>query len=316
MRHIAGPVGLLALVAAVLCAVDSFAQQSPAHWLVGTWDSPGGRLIDVWTVRADGTAEGTMGISGQGQGPAEILVEGPRVHIVNSIKNVFDLTMVSDGRMEGIVTNGQTGRTWPWSAAKRERKLCRDSAPADNVRVYGPPDYCALDTWKFSNGRVQTVVKVDDSTVVMANPGVSGPCPACLFTFDGKLTLQRVERLDGTSVDPVAIRSIPIGWRMWDFPMEFKKTWTVFGSQVINPSGGFFRYRVDCRVDAYEDVQTKAGVFKAFRVRRDWSVDDVFGGRGSWRETLWFAPDVKTVVKFTATREFQKDWELLSYNLK
>lgn len=71
-------------------------------------------------------------------------------------------------------------------------------------------------------------------------------------------------------------------------------------------------------VQAYEDVTTKAGTFKAFKIVRDWNIRPIDNrGRGfSWTTTEWYAPDAKWVVKWTTTNPNQKDWELVSYTVK
>ena len=69
--------------------------------------------------------------------------------------------------------------------------------------------------------------------------------------------------------------------------------------------------------EAYEDVATKAGTFKAFRVRRDFSEQETGRGRTeTWSQTLWFAPEARTTVKFTTTRPRVPEWELTSYTIK
>jgi len=71
-------------------------------------------------------------------------------------------------------------------------------------------------------------------------------------------------------------------------------------------------------VDGYEDVTTKAGTFKAFKVRRDVTIQtkSSISGRPSWMETIWFSPATKGAVKFTSTAPRGIEWELASYNLK
>jgi hypothetical protein len=71
-------------------------------------------------------------------------------------------------------------------------------------------------------------------------------------------------------------------------------------------------------VEGYEDVTTKAGTFKTFKLRRDVTIQvmDSRAGRPSWTEMLWFAPAAKGTVKFTTTNANGRDWELDSYSVK
>jgi len=71
-------------------------------------------------------------------------------------------------------------------------------------------------------------------------------------------------------------------------------------------------------VQAFEDVKTQAGTFKAYRIFRNWALER-FEGRGStsWTQVVWFAPEVKQIVKFTSTQQGgPPEFELASYNLK
>jgi hypothetical protein len=68
-------------------------------------------------------------------------------------------------------------------------------------------------------------------------------------------------------------------------------------------------------VEAYEDVKTKAGTFKAFRI----SYIQENKGSYSWtgRSTFWYSSEVKATIKRVAhTKNFGTDWELESYSLK
>jgi hypothetical protein len=278
-------------------------------------------VIDVHSVRADGSAQGTMGILGEPQGPADIRVDGSRVRVVNAIKNAFDMTLVSEGRLEGTVKNAANGSVHPWAVVKRTAKPCTEPI-SDVVQSYGPPKYCALDSWTFSNGRVQSVVRVDDDTVVMTAPGVSGPCRRCIFIFDANLRLRSIEHTDGHAFEASSgFRPVGDGWKLWDFPLVVGKSWRISAAGLV--STAVIAYSIDCTVEAYEDVTTKAGTFKAFKIRRRWSVhasDDNADRGDRWTEMVWFAPAAKTVVKRAVWRTTASPgdvgWELVSYSLK
>lgn len=184
-----------------------------------------------------------------------------------------------------------------------------------HAQSYGPPTFAVGDTWKRSHGPTITVVKVEENAVQMAGPLLT--CPTCIYHYDKNLTLLNVTEADGRPVDVTKHEFIPLGvdWKVLDFPLEVKKTWR------FSPTGWFrgspARYTVDVTVMAYEDVKTKAGTFKAYRINYEWTVHTQFGDF-RWNNMWWFAPDVKSLVKFTTTsraREAQ-DWELVSYTVK
>jgi len=172
-----------------------------------------------------------------------------------------------------------------------------------------PPSYSVGETWKRSNGLEITVVKVDENGVQMT--GFLASCPKCLVHFDKNLTILNTTEPDGKPVDVTQHSALWLGpdWRFYDFPLEVKKTWR------ITPQGWFrgspTRYTIDMTVLAYEDVKTKAGTFKAFKIQQEWVVHTQ---SGDFRSTslLWYAPEVKFAVKFTTTGTAPA-WELVSY---
>lgn len=80
---------------------------------------------------------------------------------------------------------------------------------------------------------------------------------------------------------------------------------------------GFFRgqpnrFNVNLIVRSYDDVKTKAGTFKAYKIEQSWS--DSYSNR--WVNTVWYAPEVRNQVKVTTTNPNGTEWELTSYSLK
>ena len=73
---------------------------------------------------------------------------------------------------------------------------------------------------------------------------------------------------------------------------------------------------IDITVKAYEDVKTKAGVFKAYRLEHRGSGRQGGGNSFTWTNSFWYAADVKSVVKATGSSPTFREWELLSYSLK
>jgi hypothetical protein len=178
----------------------------------------------------------------------------------------------------------------------------------------GPPTYSIGDEWTLSNGVVRKVVKVEgDNVVIAGRPN----CPDCLHYYDKALALINVTRGDGSPLDTSA-GFVPVGtdWKLYEFPLETGKKWN-FGAK------GIFRNNVNhydnvVVVEAYEDVVTKAGTFKAFRIKREVTIRPIDNrGRGaSWVVTEWFSPTAKAVVKWTSTNPNQGEWELTAYTLK
>ncbi len=173
-----------------------------------------------------------------------------------------------------------------------------------------PPTFSVGDTWKRSHGLDLTVVSIDDKGTVFS--GVLIDCPSCLARLDKSLNLQEITDANGKPVDVTRLRGALVGpnWKFYEWPLEVKKSWSTSGQ-------GFFRnqpqrYNIDLTVRTYDDVKTKAGTFKAYKIEQSWS--NAYGNR--WINNLWYAPEVKNTVKFTSDNSNNTDWELISYSLK
>lgn len=182
-----------------------------------------------------------------------------------------------------------------------------------HAQTADPPVYSVGDEWKV--GRfVRKVVKTEgDVTVFRGYPN----CPTCLVYHDKNLVLLKIDQENGQPADTMSLGFVPVGseWKFWDFPLAVGKKWD-FSAK------GFYRgNRVNWSyvntVEGYEDVTTKAGTFKAFKLRRDVTIHvmDSRGGRPSWTEMNWFAPAAKVTVKFTTTNATGTEWELDSYSV-
>jgi hypothetical protein len=166
--------------------------------------------------------------------------------------------------------------------------------PADS------PAYSVGDTWSWSTGFVRTVVKVDgDVTIMKGYPN----CPSCLVYFDKSLNIMKIEQEEGKAADLAAIGFVPLGkdWKNYEFPLEVGKKWN-FSADGLFRNNVVHYYGV-ITVQAQEDVTTKAGTFKAFKIQQDMTTKalDSWGRGGSWTNMVWFAPAAKAVVKFTTT---------------
>ncbi len=298
---------------ALLCPAMSFAQPVQDHWLVGVWDAPTGRLIEVTSVQADGTAQGTMGIAGQGQGPAKITVNGDRMRLVNAINNAFDMTLSGDGRMTGTVTSAKDGSVQPYSATKRKR--CTEPMAA-GLESPSAPTYCLLDSWTFSTGRTERVVTVSSDGSSFS--GRVGGCGGCIIQYNKDLRPVKILTADGGEPNwmQLTLGSFGPDWNYLDFPLTAKKTWRISSTALFR--GNTAPVTVDVTVVGHEEVRTKAGTFKAAKIQYDWKA--TFGGEGrgvrSWTDTWWWSPETKSIVKYTTTTTGAQDWELVSYSLK
>jgi hypothetical protein len=283
--------------------------------LIGGWEEQDtGAVVKIIGVQFDGTALGTMGGSVDGQRKAEIKVEESRVRIANAVGRVIEVALKPDGALRGTRTQSD-GTVSPITLTRMPR--CTDGLPPASGQSYGPPRYCVGDTWTFAGRGVQRVVRVESDSVIMTGYPMLGPtpCPGCLFELDRNLTLRSIRRPDGSPPDTGA-GFWPLGeqWRLWDFPLTVGKSWRISAPASL---GNFPRsYTVDCWVQGYEDVKTAAGTFKAFRVFRKWHWENPMLGRDDWSDTMWFAPAVKTIVKFEQLERGGRGWELASYHLK
>ncbi|HKZ08240.1 MAG TPA: hypothetical protein VJU81_22430 [Methylomirabilota bacterium] len=177
----------------------------------------------------------------------------------------------------------------------------------------GAPRFAVGDSWSYSDGRQIKVVKVDDGAPVMT--GALAVCPTCVVHYDRNLAIRKVTDPAGQPVEAAKIDFLALGpdWKFYAFPLDVKKTWKFSAEGLIR--GKPQRYDVSVVVAALEDVQTKAGPFKAFKMERTWS-----GTQGaqpfSFTDVVWFAPRAKFPVKFQTSRAGVKPGELTAYSVK
>ncbi len=171
------------------------------------------------------------------------------------------------------------------------------------------------DSWMIKEdgptSREIKVVKADPQGFVIS--GMYSGCPTCVVQTDRNLVWLALLDSDGKPKPPTTVEFVPLGpeWKFYEFPLQLKKKWNISAKAFLR--GTPVSYSIDCSVEAYEDVKTPAGTFKAFKVRRDWSLMPY---RAAWTDYSWFAPDVKWAVKYTTGRNGGKDQELTSYTVK
>ena len=175
------------------------------------------------------------------------------------------------------------------------------------------PTFAVGDSWAYSDGRQIKVVKVEDGGALMSGP--LAVCPTCVVHYDRNLSIRKVTDAAGQPVEAGKIDFLALGpdWRFYAFPLEVKKAWKFSAEGLIR--GKPQRYDVSVVVTALEDVQTKAGTFKAFKMERAWS-----GTQGnqpfSFTDVVWYAPRAKFPVKFHSSRAGVKPGELTALSVK
>jgi hypothetical protein len=175
------------------------------------------------------------------------------------------------------------------------------------------PAYAVGDSWAYTDGRQIAVVKMDDGAPIMAGP--LAVCPACLVHYDRNLAIRKVTDPAGKPVEAAKIDFLALGpeWKFYAFPLQVKKTWSFSAEGLLR--GKPQRFDVSVVVAALEDVETKAGRFKAFKMERTWTTTQA-GQPSKFTDIVWFAPSAKFPVKFQSSRAGVKPGELTAYKVK
>ena len=175
------------------------------------------------------------------------------------------------------------------------------------------PSFAVGDSWVYTDGRQIQVVKLDDGGPVMT--GALPSCPPCAVHYDRNLAIRKVTDTGGKPVEAAKLGFLMLGpdWKFYAFPLEVKKAWKFSAEGLL--AGKPDRYDVGVLVSALEDVTTKAGTFKAYKMERTWS--GTSGGTPfGFKDVVWFAPRAKFPVKFESNRQGAKSGELASYAVK
>jgi len=192
---------------------------------------------------------------------------------------------------------------------------CSEAITSRNSPRAMAPKYAVGDTWKADNGWTALVRKVDpDGNVLFGGwLGFIGGAPAYSWR-DGA-----VEEV-GATIENVTGRRWTVltgsGWQFLSFPLEVGKEWHSSGEGYgLAPDGRGQRHQyftINCKVWSYEDVTTKAGTFKAFKMTIQWNVlTPGYSFRND--HTFWWAPKVKFMIK---ERSPVRDWEMASYRVQ
>jgi hypothetical protein len=189
--------------------------------------------------------------------------------------------------------------------------LCASALAADSPPVAHSPDWKVGDEWRYA-GRDKWVVRVvarEGETVITECVPCRG-CPGCRDVRDTNWSVLRVLDKDGQPIPNCEV----CGARALDFPLTVGKQWRSEFSGWSS-GGGRSDYVNDYRVVAFEDVKTKAGTFKAYRINV--RQENTGPYRGSWQLDLWWSPDVRAFVKRRVYASgWVSDYDLESYSLK
>lgn len=113
----------------------------------------------------------------------------------------------------------------------------------------------------------------------------------------------RYERVGGRSAEKGKVE------RILDFPLFVGKKWKD-EFYTYSTTGVYRHYYNDYVVDRYENIDTKAGSFKSFRIKR---YQHYVGSKWEGVEEYWYSPETKCIVKSIPTWKYGS--ELLSYSL-
>lgn len=181
------------------------------------------------------------------------------------------------------------------------------------------PAYTVGDHWRFSYGPVK-IVAIEGDLVVREVPA-NKQCKDCRYYSDGQSVLVKVTNADGSEA-----KHPLIGFRALDFPLSVGKEWTYSATFFNEAANVMVPLKHTFRVLAFEDVQTKAGPLKAFKIFHSRELQHPRSSRQqqqpSWGTALyWYSPEAKAIVKRKivstgAVRNFGNEYELESFSLK
>jgi hypothetical protein len=177
------------------------------------------------------------------------------------------------------------------------------------------PVFKVGDQWRWTGGGQRRIVAIDGQHTV--TPYSSAACKNCRAHRDKNLTIVKIVDPEGN----IVVDDSQVGHKMLDFPLTIGKRWDSNVLLVNRTTKVAEPYKNTFHVEAYEDVTTKAGTFKAFRItqiqQRAHSSASHDAGR-QWRASLWYSPAAKAFVKREVNTkvDWGADWELEAYSLK
>lgn len=187
--------------------------------------------------------------------------------------------------------------------------------PAAAQAVAEAPIFKVGDQWRWTGGAQRRVLAIEGSNTITTF--WSSGCQNCRAYRDKNLTVIKLVDREGN----IVVDDSQIGYKTLDFPLTIGKRWESNVMLVNRTTRVAEPYANQFRVEAQEEVKTKAGTFKAFRISHlQQRAHSTFSSEAglTWRVTLWYSPDAKAVVKREANTRVNSgpDWELESYSLK
>jgi hypothetical protein len=190
---------------------------------------------------------------------------------------------------------------------------CATAFAPDSAPITERAEWKIGDEWRYAGDtgkwHVRIVEQNGDLMTVERSPRAD--CPGCRDVRDKNWALVRILDKDGNPFQNCEV----CGARAVDFPMSVGKTWQ-HGLRARGMGGGAYSdYINHYRVQAFENVKTKAGTFKAYRINV--IQENVGPIRWLGRVDLWWSPEVRAFVKRRVyTPDWERDYELESYTLK
>lgn len=167
-----------------------------------------------------------------------------------------------------VVSSAATSHSQPGGPASGE------------IKVAEAPHLSPGETWTWSTHAEEFLREEEGILVFQVAPG--------RIRYRTK-DLNLVKTVDGGRV--TQLRDPHAGFL--SFPLYVGKTWS--HSYMNREMSGNVLRRTSYRASAFEQVTVKAGTFQAFRIE---GTDQRSDRRYPIRVTLWYAPEVKVIVKF------------------
>jgi len=113
--------------------------------------------------------------------------------------------------------------------------------------------------------------------------------------------------------------------KILNFPLTLGKQWKdLFERNELGPIGGIGRaeYQETFRSLGWEEVEVRAGKFKAIKLEYKFVRSFGFGSGAENKAWYWYSPEAKNLVKCQYEKGYiegsdeRRDWKLVSYELK
>lgn len=192
---------------------------------------------------------------------------------------------------------------------------CQAQVSPGPAPVAEAPAFKVGDEWRWTGGGRRRVTAIEGEHTV--TPLSNQECQNCRAYRDKNLTVVKLLDKEGN----IVVNESSVGYKQLDFPLGVGKRWESDMPLVNRTTKVVEPYKNTFWVEAYEEVKTKAGSFKAFRITHiQQRANSPYGADvgKTWRDTLWYSPEVKAFVKREVNTkvEWGADWELESYSLK